>query len=100
MALVIKKSTNFASARGTPSHDTNWDQFKWDFDAMNLKVIVKQGSTADLEMSFNGDDVHAALPVPEANQNALIYDFKFIGMSRVHFRKTGADIECYAYGTE
>lgn len=99
MALVIKKGHNFASCRGTPSHDTNWDKFDFGgLDAKNVKVIVHQGSTADLEMSLDGNDVHMALPIPEAGQNPMQYDFDAIGISRVFFRKTGATIEALAYG--
>lgn len=98
MALTQKKVSNFASARGAPSHATNWDKIEWDFDAKHLKVLMLVASTGNLEVSLNGSDVHMSLEPPAANQNTLIYDFPSIGISRIFVRGTTANIELYAFG--
>lgn len=96
MALTLKKTTNFASVRGSPTSDTTWDKIAWDFDARNLMIIVKPG--ADLEISMDGKDLFMALPQPAANQNPMIYLFREIGISRIWIRKTGAVFEAAAHG--
>jgi len=100
MALTIKKVHNYCGATGTPVSDTAYDKIDFGFDAKCVKIVVKQGSTAALDMSLDGKDVFNSLPVPEANQNALIYDFQLIGISRLFLRKTGASIELMAYGLD
>lgn len=99
MALTEKKTSNFASYRGAPASDTNWDRVSWDFDARHVKVVVLPTSTVNPEMSINGIDVHASLQRPSAGMNPMVYEFKDIGVSRLSFRKVGATIEVYAYGT-
>lgn len=101
MALAIKQQANMTSFRGTPASDTTWE--KIDFgkrDYHSLKIIVKQGSTADLEISTDGNETLMALPMPEAAQNPMVYTFKRLSFSRLFFRKTGAVIEGVAYDVE
>lgn len=100
MALVIKKVDNFAGIRGTPASDTVWDKLEWGFNAHQLKFIIEQGSTADLEISLNGIDVFMSLPIPETNMNSLIYDFLQTGLSRIFVRKVGAAIQISACGVK
>ena len=98
MALVQKKLSNFFSARGSPSSLTVWDKLEWDFDATQVKVVVRPTSTTNLEMSLDGKDVHCSLEKPVTNQNAMVYEFRSIGVSRLFFRSSTAAIEVYAYG--
>jgi len=98
MALVEKKVSNFASYRGAPSSNTLWDKVSWDFDAKHVKVVVTPASTVNPEMSLDGNNVHCSLEMPVATQNAMVYTFENLGVSRLYFRKTAATIEVYAYG--
>lgn len=100
MSLITKKLPSIASFRGTPSNDTSFDKLEIGFDPRFIKIIVKQGSTAPLELSVDGKDVHMALPVPEAGQNPMVYDIHGLGHSILHVRKTGADVEIYCYGND
>lgn len=98
MALTKKEVSNFAAVQGSPSNDTTWDEFKWTFSANSLKIIVEQGSSSYLGVSFDGKDEFTQLPAPEANMNALIYDFLDLNLSRIWFRRTGAKIQAIASG--
>ena len=100
MALVKKEVSNVVAYRGTPSDDTDWDKCDWAFSANHLKIIVKQGSSSYLGVSFNGKDEFTQLPTPEANMNALVYDFPNCGLSRIFLRRTGANIELIANGVK
>ena len=97
MAIVEKKMSIFASYRGSPTSLTAWNMASWDFDAKNVKVILAQGS-GDLEISLDGESLHCKLPAPVATQNAMVYDFPGLGVSRMFLRGTAAVVELYAYG--
>jgi len=98
MALTQKKISNFSGTYGSPSSDTAWDKIEWGFDARGVKVIVEAGSTSGLDISLDGKELFGTLPAPEANQNALVYDFVDINISRMWVRKTGASVQILAYG--
>jgi len=91
-------NTSIKAFRGSPASDADWTPMDFGFDVMRIKFIVKQGSTENLEVSLDGKDVAFVLPKPEADMNALQYDFEFNESSKNvwYVRKDGADIEVIA----
>jgi len=97
MPIVKKLYTNFGSFRGSPSSNTDWEKLDGGFQARNVKIIILPSSTASLEISLDGKEIHCALP---KGVDPMVYDFKEIGVSRIFVRKTGAIAEIYTYAQD
>lgn len=90
MALVIKKTPNFASVGGAPTHATNYDEVDLGSQFTNVKIIV---TVATLGISLDGRNSHPDLPIG-------VHDFLGINISKIYLRRTGATVNLYAYNVD
>ena len=90
MALAIERTADFASAVGSPSDDTEYDEFKFEFKSEGIKIIVTAGT---LDVSLNRTELHFSLPVGQ-------YDFVGMHVPQLFLRQTGATAQVLAWAGE
>lgn len=86
--MTTIRQSNFASSRGNPESDTEWEECNLEINVNNLKVIVE---SAPVEFSLSGRDFHGSLPVG-------IHDFQGISVSKIYLRKTASTVQVFGFG--